>query len=109
MLETRRRGVRIRAGRGTELRCRGWRQEALLRLLENALETAENPEELVVYMGNAKAARNWESYDRTVAALKTLKSDETLVMQSGKPVARFRTGRGGPLVIMASGNIVGAQ
>jgi urocanate hydratase len=80
-----------------------------LRLLENALETAERPEELIVYMGNAKAARDWESYDRIVAALKTLKDDETLVVQSGKPVARFRTGRGGPLVIMASGNLVGAQ
>ena len=109
MLETRRRGVKIRAGRGTELRCRGWRQEALLRMLENALETAEKPEELVIYMGNARAARDWGSYDRIVAALKSLDDHETLVVQSGKPVALFRTGRGGPLVIMASGNVVGAQ
>ncbi|HLG88155.1 MAG TPA: urocanate hydratase [Alphaproteobacteria bacterium] len=109
MLEARRKGMKIRAGRGTELRCRGWRQEALLRMLENALETAEKPEELVVYMGNARAARDWKSYDRIVAALKALDENETLVIQSGKPVARFRTGRGGPLVIMASGNVVGAQ
>lgn len=108
-METGRKGVKIRAERGTALRCRGWRQEALLRLLENVLETADKPEELVVYMGNARAARDWESYDRIVAALRTLEEHETLVIQSGKPVARFRTGRGGPLVIMASGNVVGAQ
>lgn len=109
MVERKRAGIRIEAGRGTALRCRGWRQEALLRLLENALETAENPDELVVYMGNAKAARDWDSYDRIVAALRTLADTETLVVQSGKPVAHFHTGRGGPLVIMASGNLVGAQ
>lgn len=109
LVERRRIGVKIEAGRGPVLRCRGWRQEALLRLLENALETAENPDELVVYMGNAKAARDWESYDRIVRALRQLSDTETLVVQSGKPIARFHTGRGGPLVIMASGNLVGAQ
>src|SRR5581483_5037631 len=82
MQETRRKGVTIRAERGTTLRCRGWRQEALLRLLENVLETADRPDELVVYMGNARAARDWTSYDRIVAALRTLDQDETLVMQS---------------------------
>jgi urocanate hydratase len=109
LTELKRRGVKIRAGRGTALRCRGWRQEALLRLLENALETAEKPDELIVYMGNAKAARDWTSYDRIVAALKDMGEAETLVIQSGKPVARFPTSGAAPLVIMANGNLVGAQ
>lgn len=97
----------VRAARGTELRCRGWRQEAILRLLENNLENAERPEELVVYAALAKAARDWESYDRTVGALRNLADGETLVMQSGKPIGKFRTHSMAPAVVMANGNLVG--
>lgn len=97
----------ISAKRGGTLRCRGWRQEALLRLLENNLENAEAPEQLVVYKSTAKAARDWDSFHRIVALLQDLHEDETLVMQSGKPIGRFQTGPSAPLVIMANGNIVG--
>ena len=76
---------RVVAARGTALRCRGWRQETVLRLLENNLENAERPEDLVVYMSAARAARDWSSFDRIVAVLKDLRDDETLVVQSGKP------------------------
>jgi urocanate hydratase len=99
---------KIVAQRGQMLRCRGWRQEAILRLLENNLENAENPAELVVYMSVAKAARDWTSYDRIVAALSRLESGQTLVMQSGKPIGIFSTGADGPLVVMANGNLVAA-
>ena len=78
-------------GRGPNLRCRGWRQEGLLRMLENTLSNGERPEELIVYGGSGKVARNWESLHAIVAALKILADDETLVIQSGKPVAIFRT------------------
>ena len=81
-----RRGREVKAGRGTELRCKGWRQEAILRLLENNIENAEDPDNLVIYMSIARAARNWESFDRIVAALTTMREDQTLVMQSGKPI-----------------------
>ena len=90
-----------------ELRCRGWRQEVVLRLLENVLELAERPDDLVVYAAHAKAARDWESYERIVGALKTLGDGETLVVQSGKPIGVLRTGDGGPVVLMANGNLVG--
>jgi urocanate hydratase len=99
-------GWRVEAFRGTELRCKGWRQESLLRLLENVLETGEKPEELIVYSAISKAARNWECYSRIVQALKDLEEDETLVMQSGKPIGIFRTHRTAPLVVMANANIV---
>ena len=99
---------KIVAQRGTTLRCKGWRQEAILRLLENNLENAENPAELVVYMSVAKAARDWPSYERTVAALRRLEVGETLVMQSGKPIGIFTTRADGPLVVMANGNLVAA-
>jgi urocanate hydratase len=98
---------RILAKRGSELRCRGWRQETILRLLENNLENAESPADLVVYMSWAKAARNWESYHQTVEALTALDENETLVMQSGKPVGRFPSQGSTPLVLMANGNVVG--
>lgn len=98
----------IRAQRGGELRCKGWRQEAILRMLENNLENAENPADLVVYMTWAKAARDWQSFDQAVAALKELETDQTLVMQSGRPVGRFPSQNTTPLVLMASGNVVGA-
>lgn len=99
---------KVIAQRGGTLRCRGWRQESILRLLENNLENAENPAELVIYMSVAKAARDWTSYDRIVAALERLEAGETLVMQSGKPIGIFATRADGPLVVMASGNLVPA-
>jgi urocanate hydratase len=97
----------VRAARGPELRCRGWRQETILRLLENTLELAERPEELVVYAGHAKAARDWESYERIVGALQSLRDGQTLVVQSGKPVAVFPTHPFAPAVVMATGVLVG--
>ena len=83
----------IHAPRGTELSCRGWQQEAALRMLMNNLdpEVAEHPEDLVVYGGTGRAARNWPSFDAIVAALQNLENDETLLVQSGKPVGVFRT------------------
>ncbi|MBD9597369.1 urocanate hydratase [Ensifer sp. ENS05] len=98
---------RFTAQRGTQLRCKGWRQEAILRLLENNLENAENPADLVVYMSWAKAARDWESFEQAVAALKRLEEDQTLVMQSGRPVGLFPSQGTTPLVLMANGNVVG--
>ncbi|WP_315837650.1 urocanate hydratase [Bradyrhizobium prioriisuperbiae] len=98
----------ITAMRGTELRCKGWRQETILRLLENNLENAENPADLVIYMSWAKAARDWESFDRAVSALMRLEEDQTLVMQSGKPAGVFPSQGTTPLVLMANGNVVGA-
>jgi urocanate hydratase len=98
---------RIAAQRGKALRCKGWRQEALLRMLENNLENAERPEDLVVYAALGKAARDWESYDRIVAALLELEQDETLVIQSGKPIGRFRSHPMTPVVVMATSNLVG--
>ena len=100
----------IRADRGTQLSCKGWQQEAALRMLMNNLdpEVAENPEELVVYGGIGKAARNWESYDAIVESLKSLENDETLLVQSGKPVGIFRTHEMAPRVLLANSNIVPA-
>src|SRR6059036_516717 len=98
---------RIKAARGPALRCKGWRQEAILRMLENNLENAENPEELIVYAGTARAARNWKCFDQIVHALKTIEEDETLVVQSGKPIGVFRTHKLSPMVIIANGNVVG--
>ena len=83
----------VRAPRGLELTARGWPQEAALRMLMNNLdpEVAEHPDELVVYGGSGRAARSWEAFDAIVAALTTLADDETLLVQSGKPVGVFRT------------------
>ncbi|WP_323121221.1 urocanate hydratase [Burkholderia alba] len=92
---------------GTTLRCKGWRQEALLRLLENVLAVGENPEQLIVYAALGRAARDWPSHDAIVRALKTMDEDQTLVVQSGKPVGLLRTHAQAPLVIMANCNIVG--
>jgi urocanate hydratase len=97
---------RVKAFRGKTLRCNGWKQEAILRMLENNLENAEIPEELIIYGGTGKAARNWECYDAIVESLKHLKNDETLVMQSGKPVAVFQTWITAPRVVMANSNLV---
>ncbi|ALC89266.1 urocanate hydratase [Bacillus sp. FJAT-18017] len=96
----------VKAQRGSELRCKGWRQETILRMLENNMENAEKPEELVVYGGIGKAARNWESYHAIVKALKELEDNETLVVQSGMPVAVFKTHKYAPTVVMATTNIM---
>ena len=99
----------IRAPRGTQISCKGWQQEAALRMLMNNLdpEVAERPDDLVVYGGTGKAARNWEAFDAIVAALRALENDETLLVQSGKPVAVFRTHAGAPRVLIANSNLVG--
>lgn len=98
---------KITAARGTELRCKGWRQEALLRMLENVLENGENQKELTVYAALAKAARDWNSYHAIVNTLKSLEEDETLVIQSGKPIGIMRTHKYAPIVVMANCNMIG--
>jgi len=100
----------IRAPRGAKLNCRGWHQEAALRCLMNNLDpdVAERPEDLVVYGGAGKAARNWESFDAIVRSLLELENDETLLVQSGKPVGVFRTHEYAPRVLIANSNLVGA-
>ena len=99
----------IRAYRGTTLNTLGWQQEAVLRMLQNNLdpEVAEHPEELVVYGGTGKAARNWEAYDAIVRTLTTLKDDETMLVQSGKPVGVMRTNEWAPRALIANSNLVG--
>ena len=97
---------KIKAKRGNNLRCHGWKQEAILRMLENNLENAEIPDQLIIYGGTGKAARNWKCYEKIVDTLKTLKNDETMVIQSGKPVAVFKTWENSPRVVMANSNIV---
>jgi urocanate hydratase len=99
----------VRAPRGAELSCRGWVQEAALRMLMNNLdpEVAERPEDLVVYGGTGKAARDWPSFERIVAALRSLAEDETLLVQSGKPVGVLRTHPDAPRVLIANSNLVG--
>jgi urocanate hydratase len=102
-------GTRIvRAPRGTERSCRGWAQEAALRMLMNNLdpEVAERPEDLVVYGGTGRAARSWEAFDRIVATLRRLGDDETLLVQSGKPVGVFRTHADAPRVLIANSLLV---
>src|SRR5262245_980116 len=104
-------GIRtIRAPRGTELSCKGWPQEAALRMLMNNLdpEVAERPDELVVYGGSGKAARNWEAFDAIVRSLQQLEHDETLLIQSGKPVGVFQTHPGAPRVLIANALLVPA-
>jgi urocanate hydratase len=99
----------IRAPRGTTISCKGWQQEAALRMLMNNLDpdVAERPEDLVVYGGTGKAARSWEAFDAIVNALRQLADDETLLVQSGKAVAVFRTHRSAPRVLIANANLVG--
>ena len=92
--------------KGDTLRCKGWKQEAILRMLENNLENAEIPEELIIYGGTGKAARNWESYEAIIKTLQNLENDETMVIQSGKPVAVFKTWENSPRVVMANSNLV---
>jgi urocanate hydratase len=98
----------VRAARGTTLTCKGWAQEAALRMLMNNLDpdVAERPDELVVYGGRGKAARSWEAFDQIVAALTALGDDETLLVQSGKPVGVFRTHADAPRVLIANSNLV---
>ncbi|MDH3298517.1 MAG: urocanate hydratase, partial [Gemmatimonadota bacterium] len=103
------RGARpVRAPRGTDLTCKGWLQEAALRMLMNNLdpEVAEDPDRLIVYGGRGQAARNWACFDALVAGLRDLEDDETLLVQSGKPVAVFRTHADAPRVLIANSNLV---
>src|SRR4051812_4104446 len=99
----------IRAARGNELSTHGWQQEAALRMLMNNLdpEVAERPEDLVVYGGTGRAARSWEAFDAIVRELRRLRDDETLLVQSGKPVGVFRTHEWAPRVLIANSNLVG--
>ncbi|MGB8339991.1 MAG: hypothetical protein WCE51_00250, partial [Chthoniobacterales bacterium] len=93
----------IRAPRGSQISCKGWQQEAALRMLMNNLdpEVAENPEKLIVYGGTGRAARSWEAFDAIVRSLRELENDETLLVQSGKPVGVFRTHDEAPRVLIA--------
>ena len=99
----------IRAPRGSHISCKGWQQEAALRMIMNNLDpdVAERPGDLVVYGGTGKAARNWESFDKIVETLRRLENDETLLIQSGKPVGVFRTHTSAPRVLLANSNLVG--
>jgi urocanate hydratase len=99
----------IRAARGTQISCKGWQQEAAMRMLMNNLdeEVAERPKDLVVYGGTGRAARSWEAYRAIVETLKTLEGDETLLVQSGKPVGVFKTHDYAPRVLIANSNLVG--
>ena len=97
----------FRVTSGNDLRCKGWRQEGLLRLLENVLAVGEDPDNLIVYAALGRAARDWPSHDAIVRALKTMEEGETLLVQSGKPIGIVRTHPGAPVVIMANCNIVG--
>ncbi|OFV84653.1 MAG: urocanate hydratase, partial [Acidobacteria bacterium RIFCSPHIGHO2_02_FULL_67_57] len=99
----------VRAPRGTALSCRGWHQEAALRMLMNNLdpEVAERPEELIIYGGTGKAARDWNCFHALVRALRELANDETLLVQSGKPVGVFKTHAWAPRVLIANANLVG--
>jgi len=98
----------VRAPRGPDISCKGWGQEAALRMLMNNLdpEVAERPDDLVVYGGRGKAARNWESFDAIIRSLRALENDETLLIQSGKPVGIFRTHTDAPRVLLANSNLV---
>ncbi len=101
--------LRVRAPRGTKISCKGWQQEAALRMLMNNLdpEVAENPDELVVYGGSGKAARSREAFEAIVRSLRELENDETLIVQSGKPVGVFKTHADAPRVLIANANLVG--
>jgi urocanate hydratase len=98
----------LRAPRGTTLTCKGWQQEAAYRMLHNNLdpEVAERPDDLVVYGGRGRAARNWESLEAILDTLKNLESDETLLVQSGKPVVVFKSHPDAPRVLIANSNLV---
>ena len=97
---------KIKAPTGTKLSCKGWRQEAILRMLFNNIENAEVPEELIVYGGRGKAARNWDCFNAIVKSLQELEDDETLLVQSGKPVGVFKTHKSSPRVLICNSNLV---
>ena len=99
----------IRAPHGTTLTCKGWPQEAAMRMLMNNLDpdVAEDPSNLVVYGGTGKAARSWEDYHAIIAELQRLENNETLLVQSGRPVGVFRTHEEAPRVLIANSNLVG--
>jgi len=99
----------VRAPRGSQLSCKGWQQEAALRMLMNNLDpdVAERPQDLIIYGGTGKAARNWDCFRAIVASLRSLENDETLLVQSGKPVGMFRTHEYAPRVLIANSNLVG--
>src|ERR1019366_1513900 len=99
----------VRAARGLSMSALGWPQEAALRMLENNLdpEVAERPDDLVVYGGTGRAARDWPSFDALVRTLRTLKSDETMLVQSGRPVGVMQTHEWAPRVLLANSNLVG--
>src|SRR5262245_33420343 len=98
----------VRAPVGTKITCKGWQQEAAMRMLMNNLdeEVAEDPRNLIVYGGSGRAARSWEAFHAIVAALRNLENDETLLVQSGKPVGVFRTFVHAPRVLIANANLV---
>lgn len=108
MLENKSGSRVVRAPTGTKLNCKGWLQEAAYRMIQNNLDpaVAENPKDLVVYGGIGKAARNWESFDKILEALKTLENDETLLIQSGKPIGVLKTHEDAPRVLLANSNLV---
>src|SRR6266404_8612716 len=99
----------IHAPRGNERVCKGWHQEAAMRMLMNNLDpdVAENPDQLIIYGGTGRAARSWEAFDAIVRSLRDLENDETLLVQSGKPVGKFRTHDEAPRVLIANSNLVG--
>src|SRR6187399_729236 len=107
-MATLKRNVELHAPQGATLSCKGWQQEAALRMLHNNLDpdVAERPEELVVYGGSGKAARNWECYEAIVRTLRRLGNDESLLVQSGKPVAVFKTHPGAPRVLISNSMLV---
>src|ERR1700757_4522592 len=99
----------VRAPRGTELSAKSWQTEAPLRMLMNNLdpEVAERPEDLVIYGGTGRAARSWEAFEAIVRCLRDLNNDESLLVQSGKPVGKFKTHDEAPRVLIANSNLVG--
>src|SRR5437660_4077379 len=99
----------VRAPRGIELSCKGWHQEAAMRMLMNNLDpaVAENPDQLVVYGGTGRAARSWEAFEAIVRSLRQLENNETLLVQSGKPIGKLRTHDEAPRVLIANSNLVG--
>jgi len=99
----------VKAQRGMELRCKGWKQESLLRMMENNMENGQDPSQLIIYGGIAKVARNWESYHAIVDSLINLENDETLVIQAGMPVAKFTTHKLAPRVVMGLTNVIQAD
>ena len=103
----RRSDLPVKAPRGSEISCKSWQQEAALRMLMNTVEMGERPAELVICAGSARAARNWQCYEAIVRSLQSLANDETLLIQSGKPAAIFRTHEYAPRVLIANSNMAG--